>query len=83
MNEFLKMDVFFFVATIAVIVVAVFAAYIMWRFQRILKNIEHISEQVSKESDMVREDIAEFRSDLKRGRGRLRSLFRFLSKFEK
>lgn len=77
MDEFLKMDVFFFVTTIAVIILAFFSAYILWRFERILKNVEHISEQVAKESDNVREDLDELRSDLKRGKNRLVSLLSF------
>jgi CHASE3 domain sensor protein len=80
MNEFLKMDIFFFVTTLLVIVLGICAGYVTWRFQRILKNIEHISEQVAQESDTIREDLAEMRSDVKRGKGRIRALFGFLKK---
>ena len=82
MTEFLKMDIFFFVTTIVVIVLGVFTAYLMWRLERILKNIEHISEQAAKESDTIREDLAEMRSDIKRGKGKLRSMFGFLKKWK-
>ncbi len=47
MNEFLKMDLFFFITTLAVILLAVFGALVLWRLSRVLKNIDHISEQVS------------------------------------
>jgi len=80
MNEFLKMDIFFIVTTLVVVVLGVCAIYVTWRFQRILKNIEHISEQVAKESDTIRADLAEMRDDVRRGKGRLRSLFGFLRK---
>lgn len=83
MDEFLKMDIFFFVATIAVVVLAFFTAYVLWRLQRVLKNIEHISEQVALESDIVRQDIAEMRSDIRHGKSRLKSLFGFLGKLGK
>ena len=83
MDEFLKMDIFFFVATGAVVVLAYFAAFVLWRLQRVLKNIEHISEQVAGESDTIRQDLAELRSDVRRGKGRLKSLFGFLGKFTK
>jgi hypothetical protein len=83
MDEFLKMDIFFFVTTVAVIVLAFFTAYVLWRLQRVLKNIEHISEQVALESDIVRQDIAEMRSDIRHGKGRLKSLFGFLGKLGK
>ena len=83
MDEFLKMDIFFFVTTVAVVVLAFFAAYVLWRLQRVLKNIEHISEQVAIESDMVRQDIAEMQSDIRHGKGRIKSLFGFLGKLGK
>ena len=83
MDEFLKMDIFFFVATLAVVVLAFFTAFVLWRLERVLKNIEYISKQVATESDIVRQDIAEMRSEIRRGKGRLKSLFGFLGKFTK
>lgn len=83
MSEFLKMDIFFFVTTLVVIVLGVLTAFILWRLQRILKNVEHISEQVSLESDAIRHDIAELRSDLRAGKGRFKSLLSFVGAFIK
>lgn len=83
MDEFLKMDIFFFVATIAVVVLAIFTAFVLWRLERVLRNVEHFSEQVSLESDEVRHDLAVMRSDVRRGKGRLKSLFGFLKKSTK
>lgn len=83
MNEFLKMDLFFFITTLAVILLAVFGALVLWRLSRVLKHIEHISEQVALESDAVREDLAEVRADIRRGKGRLKSLLGFLHKTKK
>lgn len=77
MTEFLKMDIFFFVATLAVVLLAFFGALVLWRVSRVLKNIEHISEQVALESDTIRSDLAEVRSDIRQGKGRLKSLFNF------
>ena len=83
MDEFLKMDIFFFVTTIAVIVLAFFTAFVLWRLERVLKNIEYISGQVAEESADVRQDIAEMRRDIARGKGRIKSLFSFFDKFTK
>jgi len=80
MNEFLKMDIFFFVTTIVVLVVGMFSAYILWRIGRVLKHVEHISEQASLESDSIRADLAEMRTDIRKGKGRLKSFFSFLKK---
>lgn len=82
MNEFLKMDVFFAVTTVVVIVVGGFSAYALWRLSRVLKNIEHISAQVAAESDSIRHDLAEMRSDLHHN-GLISSLAGFLMKRHK
>ena len=74
------MDIFFFVTTVVVITLGVFSAYIMWRIGRVLKHIEHISEQAALESDIIRVDLAEIRSDIRQGKGRLKSLFSFFTK---
>jgi hypothetical protein len=78
MDEFLKMNIFFFITTIAVVLFTFFGALVLWRLSRILKNIEHIFEQVSLESDTIRADLSDMRSDIRRGKGRLKSLFGFL-----
>jgi len=63
-----------------VIVLGIFSVYVLWRFGRVLKNIEHISEQAARESDIIRHDLAEVRNDIRRGKGRVKSLFGFLKK---
>lgn len=83
MNEFLKMDIFFAVTTIAVIAVAILAVFVLWKIARILKNVEHISEQVSLEADAVREDLADMRGEVRRGKGRIASLLGFFKKATK
>jgi type II secretory pathway pseudopilin PulG len=80
MDEFLKMDIFFFVATVVTIVLGILSAYILWRLARIMKNVEYISKQVVRESDIVRQDLAEMRAEIRQGKGRIKSLFGFLKK---
>lgn len=83
MTDFLKMDIFFVVATFAVIAVTIFATVVLWRLERVLKNIEYISKQIAMESDAVRQDIAEMRTSIREGKGRLKSLFTFLGTLTK
>lgn len=77
------MDIFFFVTTIVVIVIGILSAYVLWRIGRVLKYVEHISEQAALESDSIRQDLAEMRGDIRRGEGRLKSLFNFFGKTSK
>lgn len=77
------MDIFFFITTLAVALLALLGAFVLWRFSRVLKNVEHISEQVALETDNIRLDLAEVRGDIRRGKGRLKSLFSFFNKTAK
>lgn len=79
MNEFLKMDVFFVVTTLAVIVLTVFATLIFIRVLRILKNIEGISLMVEEEGQKLRADIDEVRVRIREEGLRAKHLFDFLS----
>ncbi|MFA7302859.1 MAG: hypothetical protein WC030_03895 [Candidatus Paceibacterota bacterium] len=83
MNDFLKMDIFFAVTTVVTIVLGIGIAIVLWRLERILKNVEHISKQIAIESDNVRQDLVELRSNIRQGKGRLMSLLRFLDVFPK
>lgn len=80
MNDFLKMDIFFFIASVAAVLLTFLGAYVLWRVSRVLKNIEHISEQVAHETDNIRGDLAEVRADIRQGKGKLKSLLGFFGK---
>jgi hypothetical protein len=66
MSDFAKMDIFFFVTTCVVVVLAILIALILIRVFRILGHLEHISEELSEEAELVRADIKEVRADLRR-----------------
>lgn len=61
------MNVFFFITTIVVIVVGIVTVAILISVWRILKHVEAISKDVSEESALLRDDIAELRSKMKTG----------------
>lgn len=65
MADIAKMDIFFMVTTATVIVLGVLLGVLIVRILRIMKNVEHISENVSKESDAIREDLTELRSQVR------------------
>ncbi len=83
MSDFLKMDIFFFVATLAVVLLASAGTFVLWQISRVLKQVEHISKQVAAESDSIRLDLAEVRGDIRRGKGKLKSLLGFFNKTAK
>lgn len=80
MSDFLKMDVFFVVTTLAVIVVAFMLGLSLYYVIRILRNVEHVSHIVSEEGDLMRNDIAEMRTAIKREGVKLGALVGFFRK---
>ena len=83
MDDFLKMDVFFVVATVGFALLAITGSIVLWRLGRILKEVEHVAGQVAAESDEIRKDIAAFRSDVRLGKGKVKSLLSFIGKIGK
>ncbi|RJQ33715.1 hypothetical protein C4568_03910 [Candidatus Parcubacteria bacterium] len=84
MTDFLKMDVFFFVTTFVVIALGVVVFLIGLRIWRILGHVEHISEMAEEETELLKGDIATFRSQVRREGFKFKSLVRmFKSIFTK
>lgn len=65
MDEFLKMDIFFFVTTLAVVIVAALAAYALYLIVRILRNVERLSETVSDEAVLIKGDLDDMRAQVR------------------
>lgn len=81
MNDFFKMDVFFVVSTIAVLVVTTLIAFILISVLRILKRVENISETVSEEIGLMRADVADLRNKVRTEGFKIRHMTRFASIF--
>ena len=80
MDSFLKMDIFFFVATIELVVLGALLAFVLWKLLRILRYVEHIAEVAGKEADHLREDAAYLRGRLL---GVLDAIFSFVPRRRK
>ena len=78
MNDFLKMDVFFFVTTVVVIALGLVLLLIGIRVMRILGHAERIMEMAEQETDLIREDLADFRKQVRR-KGFIIGFGRFIS----
>jgi hypothetical protein len=66
MAEFIKMDVFFVVTTIAVVLVGTLLGVALFYVIRILRNVEHVSERVAEESDYIKSDLEELRTNVRK-----------------
>ena len=65
MNGFLEMDIFFFITTVVVVAIGAMLAFILLRIWRILGHVEEISKDVSAESALLRDDIADMRARIR------------------
>ena len=75
MDEFIKMDIFFFIASVELVILGALVGFILWKLLRILKHVEHIAEVAGREADNLREDAAYIRGRLL---GVLDAIFSFL-----
>ncbi len=68
MDDFLKMDIFFVVATIAAVVFAALLSYALVLIIRILRNVERVSQVVEEEAQLLKGDIDEMRVKVRSNR---------------
>ena len=78
MNEFLKMDIFFVVTTVAVVLISLLLVFVLIRVLRILKNVQDISLLVEEEGQRLREDIAHVRESVMEEGVRLKHIMSLL-----
>ncbi|MBU1292908.1 hypothetical protein KJ819_02455 [Patescibacteria group bacterium] len=83
MDDFLKMDIFFIVATAAAVVLSVLLVLVLVRVLRVLKNIEEVTDIVVEESEQIRDDIREVRERVKKEGHRFGQLISLIGGFAK
>lgn len=66
METLIHADIFFFVTTLAVILIASLFAVVIIYIVRILNDFRYISRVVRKETDLLAGDIEEIREEVKR-----------------
>lgn len=67
MDTLIHADVFFFVTTIAVAIVAIVAVAMSFYLVGILRRVRDIAEEVKQETKLVREDVSDARMRMKAG----------------
>ncbi len=65
MNEFLKLDVFFFVTTIAVVILTLLLAVLIVYIIKISKDIKYITKKARGEADLIANDLSDLRQNVK------------------
>lgn len=65
MEEFLKMDVFFVVATAVTLLLGVMSSVALYYIIRILRSVDHVSQNISDESDHIKIDLGILRAKVR------------------
>ena len=68
MNTLIHADIFFFVTTIAVIVITIALTVLIVYLVKVFRNLRKITDAISEETVLLRKDIADLRSEV-RARG--------------
>ena len=77
-ESLLKADIFFFVATFAVVVLTIILSVIMVYLISILRYLKHISKIAKGQAEEISEDINDLRSEIRVKGAGLSSIFDFL-----
>jgi hypothetical protein len=79
MTEFYKMDVFFYVTTIAVVILTLLLAALIIYIIKISRDIKYISQKAKSEADLISQDLSDLRENVK-GKGiKLKYLWSFFN----
>ncbi len=65
METIMKSEVFFFITSIAVVIVTILLGILAMYIIRILRNVDDISKKAKDEAGLIKEDIAELRDNIK------------------
>jgi sensor domain CHASE-containing protein len=83
MNEFLKMDIFFVIATIGFVVMALLLVVVMVYTIQLLRTLNRVADTVEEEAHALKGDLDDARKSIRRGGVGLLSLFGFAGKTRK
>ncbi len=80
-NTLLKADIFFFVTTIAVVILTIILSIIMAYMISILRYIRHISEIAKDQAEELSDDIDDLRTEIKTKGASLATIFDLMGHF--
>jgi len=83
MDSIIKSEIFFFITSIAVIVLSVGAAAVLVYAVRILRNADHIAKLVRDESDLIAKDVSSLRESAEKEGMKAGRFIKFINKYFK
>lgn len=83
MNDFLKQDIFFFITTMAVVILTVTLAVALIYIVKILRDIKYISKKAKTEADIITEELSGLRQNVKEHGAKLKYFSSFFNSIYK
>jgi hypothetical protein len=80
METLIHADIFFFISTIALVLISIGIIIALVYLIRILRNVSDVSDKVKEESTEILSDIKELRTDIKKEGFRMSYVSRFFAK---
>jgi hypothetical protein len=81
MDTLIHADIFFFVTTIAVVIVTLLLAIALIYLIKVLNRIKNIAEQIREETVLFREDVHDLRDSVRREGFKLKNIADFAMGF--
>ena len=79
MAEFAKMDIFFFITSLAVVLLGTLAVVLLVYLIKISRDIRYISKKAKSEADLISQDLSDLRQNLKTKGAGLKHFWSFFS----
>lgn len=79
MDNFVKMDVFFFVTTIAVVILTLLLAVLIIYIIKISRDVKYISYKAKNEADLISQDLSDLRQNVKNKGAKLKYFWSFFN----
>lgn len=80
MDNIIQADIFFFISSVAVIVFTICTVIVMIYVTRILRDMKHISQMMSQESDKLLGDIGSLRETIEEEGAKVKTIANFFLK---
>ena len=82
-TDFLKLDIFFFVTTVAVLFLTLLIGVLLFYVIRIARNVDRIMDKVREETDIITDEIGELRHNIRKEGVKLKHITKFVSNLKK
>ena len=83
MDNFLKQDIFFFVATVAVVVFMLLAGVLLIYVIKIVRSVHYILDKVKLETDIITKELGELRASIRSEGIKIKQFAKFFGNFRK